>query len=279
MDEKLVCPKCGSRRFRVISLVAVEQILENGEWSCSEFSDDGYILSLECADCGAELDPELLGYPTQKALTSQLVEVVVAYPYQGEGGVLLGVEKGQYELIYVRPSDSRYAWPPEKVAGAICRALGLHNFGVATLDKLVLTAGHFPIGSWEEVPAIVSKMGMGDFTWKVVEQMAAFNPEQALREGYQDWISDPKRARSGEVDFGVWWGLQDRDFCYGKSPWRVSWIEDTGELYARELTSDRYIVLGVYPTRAEVEARMEGWADDLDRMTLTHFFPEVFKQA
>jgi len=80
-----------------------------------------------------------------------------------------------------------------------------------------------------------------------------------VRTGYQAWISDPRRARSPEVDFGVWWRLGKQNW----PQWRVSWIEATGELYARELEldSDRYIILGTFATLEEVQARMAGWAE------------------
>ena len=78
-----------------------------------------------------------------------------------------------------------------------------------------------------------------------------------IREGYRAWADDPRRKASKEVDFGVHWTLD------GHWPtWRVSWIEETGELYARELDGgDRYILLGVFPKREEVETFMEGWAE------------------
>jgi len=37
---------------------------------------------------------------------------------------------------------------------------------------------------------------------------------------------DPKRRLSPEYDFGVWW----KDSAFGT--WRVSWVADTGEVYA-----------------------------------------------
>ncbi|MFQ5858409.1 MAG: hypothetical protein ACE5LU_22640 [Anaerolineae bacterium] len=77
-----------------------------------------------------------------------------------------------------------------------------------------------------------------------------------IRTGYEEWINDPARRRSPELDFGVWWKVHGRDF----PRWRVSWIDDTGELYARELGTDRFIILGIYETEEKVERRMDGWA-------------------
>ncbi len=110
-------------------------------------------------------------------------------------------------------------------------------------------------------------------------------------EGYTEWIATPERAKSPELDFGVWWKLYPDDpppmFRYGaidnqnavfasasaSGRWRVSWIDDTGELYAKHLAcnSDKFIVLGRYPTREAVEARMAGWSQG-GAKALSEFF-------
>ena len=89
-----------------------------------------------------------------------------------------------------------------------------------------------------------------------------------IQTGYKEWIEEPKRQASAEVDFGVWWKLSPGHspaipnfFHLGTEPvlvfsaesagrWRVSWIQDAGELYARHLApnSDYFIVLGHYNT-------------------------------
>ena len=110
-------------------------------------------------------------------------------------------------------------------------------------------------------------------------------------DGYQEWINEPTRARSPELDFGVWWMLYPDDapatplvFVQGcetvtmysaeaAGRWRVSWIDATGELYAKHLATDAMIVLGHYPTREAVEERMEGWAEG-GAKALTVFFLE-----
>ena len=114
-----------------------------------------------------------------------------------------------------------------------------------------------------------------------------------IQQGYQAWIDNPIRKRSGEVDFGVWWKLYPDDqpaiplvFVQGcetvtmysashAGHWRVSWIDDTGELYAKHLShnSDLFIILGRYLTREAVERRMEGWAEGGPK-ALTVFFLE-----
>ncbi|ADR37716.1 hypothetical protein Ocepr_2268 (plasmid) [Oceanithermus profundus DSM 14977] len=78
---------------------------------------------------------------------------------------------------------------------------------------------------------------------------------------YTTFIERPDRKISREIDFGVHWRmLDDRS----PSPWRVSWIERTGELYAVEvapLGHRRAILLGQYAERDEVEALLDGWAE------------------
>ena len=80
------------------------------------------------------------------------------------------------------------------------------------------------------------------------------------------WLMDDARRRSGEVDFGVLW-------CLAGKPWphyRISWIRDTGELYAVEQGNFMDVgpdldlmvyVLGHYRTLDEVEEELAGWAD------------------
>jgi hypothetical protein len=80
-----------------------------------------------------------------------------------------------------------------------------------------------------------------------------------IQKDYKQWIGIPKRARSGEVDYGVWWTLagSEREF----PRWRVSWIENTGELYACQTAKDKLIVLGVILERQAVGQVLEGWSN------------------
>ena len=115
-----------------------------------------------------------------------------------------------------------------------------------------------------------------------------------IQEGYKNWINDPTRKQSPESDFGWWWILFPSDApaapsyilvgdkaaaVYSTPPaghWRVSWINDTGELYAKYLlpNSDQFIVLGHYETEAQIEKHMEGWSDKAH--VLVDFFPHLF---
>lgn len=96
------------------------------------------------------------------------------------------------------------------------------------------------------------------------------------------YAADPRRARSGEADFGVWWREQTNF-----PVWRVSWVKDTGEVYAICLLAGitaagrgavaiaagyptgRVEVLGVIPADpnasvayAHVEAALTGWGEE-----------------
>ena len=84
-------------------------------------------------------------------------------------------------------------------------------------------------------------------------------------ESYYD--GRPGRRRSGEADYGVHWTV--RGNC---TRWRVSYVRNTGEVYAVRRSSDRdtTIVLGTFPADegagpADVyyqglERHLEGWA-------------------
>jgi hypothetical protein len=75
-----------------------------------------------------------------------------------------------------------------------------------------------------------------------------------ITSGYNVWIHETRRAKSSELNFGAWWEMEG-------TQWRVSWIEDTGELYAAELASDRYLVLGHFATKRDISRMMHNWFD------------------
>lgn len=70
---------------------------------------------------------------------------------------------------------------------------------------------------------------------------------------------DQRRARSGEVDFGVWWTLPEQRW----PNWRVSWVAATGEVYAVAQTHAMgpVVARGGFPTREAVEAALDGWTE------------------
>lgn len=77
------------------------------------------------------------------------------------------------------------------------------------------------------------------------------------------FYEDERRARSREIDFGVWW----RDGS-NLPTYRVSWIETTGEIYAIEQgTKNAHVeILGVITNETEVESRLEGWTQACGRI-------------
>jgi hypothetical protein len=83
-----------------------------------------------------------------------------------------------------------------------------------------------------------------------------------IQTGFQAWSAEPARARSPEVDYGCWWWItKPTEYPH----WRVSFIVDTGEVYAVALAGqrpDQYIVLGRLPGgRDAMETAMRGWAE------------------
>ncbi|MCL4486798.1 MAG: hypothetical protein M1132_12795 [Chloroflexi bacterium] len=74
----------------------------------------------------------------------------------------------------------------------------------------------------------------------------------SIASGYQTWMHQSLRAASKQVSFGEYWRMQE-------ARWRVSWIERTGELYAADVQSDRFFILGHYATRRDVVRKMQHW--------------------
>ena len=93
----------------------------------------------------------------------------------------------------------------------------------------------------------------------------ALNQIEMLR-GFQSFIHTPKRESSPEHDFGCHWKWREGNAPIHLLPSaRISWIEDTGELYAvffdfNISKPDRYILIGVYPKEEQVEFAMRDWA-------------------
>ena len=83
-----------------------------------------------------------------------------------------------------------------------------------------------------------------------------------FRKNYRRWANKPERKQSGEIDFGCWWGEN------GPATWprfMVSWICNTGELYAVSLAAsdDKYVVLAKTKPHDEdaAENLMRHWAN------------------
>jgi hypothetical protein len=94
----------------------------------------------------------------------------------------------------------------------------------------------------------------------------------------QFYSADERRRQSAEFEFGTDW------FDEKGSRYELSWVEDTGELYAmlelapgvesftpfgdeevEKLPVDRVVVVVIahIDTRGEVESILEGWADQM----------------
>lgn len=79
---------------------------------------------------------------------------------------------------------------------------------------------------------------------------------------YEEFMTDPIRERSPELDFGVLWRRLEQTW----PTYRISWIQNTGELYAVQNTdlpdsSRTCVVLGVFKTKDDVEKAMKGWTE------------------
>ncbi len=70
----------------------------------------------------------------------------------------------------------------------------------------------------------------------------------------QFYAADVRRSGPREVEFGGGWIGADRE-----PPWRVVWVEATGELFAVQAPSGPVELLGRFPTRATVEVALRGW--------------------
>ena len=110
----------------------------------------------------------------------------------------------------------------------------------------------------------------------------------------QFYSADERRRRSAEVEFGNNW------FDAKGNRYELSWVEDTGELYAMlELTPEAdtwtpfgdvevedtavdslvVYVLGTIPTRPAVEQLLEGWADHMSDPDGVHWVAERLRSA
>lgn len=68
------------------------------------------------------------------------------------------------------------------------------------------------------------------------------------------YAADPRRSGPREVEFGGAWMSGDRE-----PPWRVVWLEATGELFATRLPAGPVEVVGVFTSRPAVEVALRGW--------------------
>ena len=76
--------------------------------------------------------------------------------------------------------------------------------------------------------------------------------------------ADPRRSTSSVVDLAATWRAAGSN-----DAWRLTWVRDTGELYA--CRADGYdgsctdvSVIAIVPTEAEVDVLLDGWRDVRD---------------
>lgn len=89
-----------------------------------------------------------------------------------------------------------------------------------------------------------------------------------MKTGYSKWFSGKK----DEKDFGLCWLLVPGD----ENLWRISWIKNTGELYAVCQKTDQFIILGVFSDK-QVEKKMKGFFDKTDEMIISKWFEKEVK--
>lgn len=106
--------------------------------------------------------------------------------------------------------------------------------------------------------------------------MAGVSEYSDLDAFYTEEEVGPRRARSGEVDFG-WWhdpelGHDGRPIGVSSSlDCRVSWVMETGEVYVYRARpygrGARVEVLGVVKARDQLERLLEGWEHEAGKIT------------
>jgi hypothetical protein len=70
-----------------------------------------------------------------------------------------------------------------------------------------------------------------------------------------EFYRNEDRKRSRELDYGVWW-RDGRNY----PTYRVTWVANTGEVYAIDQQEIRIELLGKVPTESEVERLLDGWS-------------------
>lgn len=109
-----------------------------------------------------------------------------------------------------------------------------------------------------ETPCAMCSGDSGDMTI----ECPCHYPEEGSMPGpwptMQAFYADRGGLRSGETDYGVWWW--DGTPAQGE-PSRVSWVHDTGDVYAIRQRSGVVRLLGTIPTAEQTERALDGWAD------------------
>lgn len=82
-----------------------------------------------------------------------------------------------------------------------------------------------------------------------------------LQKGLRTFIVDSHRLYSKQVDYGVWWTLQN----YPGRHFAMSWLETTGELYVYDDKSNEYAVVCVHKSESDVVELMSGYGAAVDQ--------------
>jgi hypothetical protein len=70
-----------------------------------------------------------------------------------------------------------------------------------------------------------------------------------------DWLdADPRRRAGAEATYGTRWVFDDPD-----DPYSLIWNPGSGELYTHRHRGDTVAVMGIFPTRAQVDALLANW--------------------
>jgi hypothetical protein len=70
-----------------------------------------------------------------------------------------------------------------------------------------------------------------------------------------DWLdADPRRRAGAEVTYGTGWIFDDLD-----DPYSLIWNPGSGELYTHRHRGDTVAVMGIFPTRDQVDALLDEW--------------------
>ena len=124
---------------------------------------------------------------------------------------------------------------------------------------------------------------VSDFVLSLVtEAEEPLSDNWEIRTDYLDWIQAPERDFSDEKEFGVFWKLKSDSSLRS---WRISWLTETGELYACECKkrgdeNRRFIVHPrEFRTQYHIEEYMGDWYKLSGDKYLDDYFPNGRKDG
>ncbi len=72
-----------------------------------------------------------------------------------------------------------------------------------------------------------------------------------------EFYADPERSGSEEFDFGSSWRTQ------GQGPWKVVWLEATGEIAAFDQGGDEVVIVGFADELDQLHTALTGWREQM----------------